>query len=159
MIVASMFSGDNNSALMQVQSSVYGEMLGRLFMAARERYLAAASLLGVENALSERLRTMDNFDHRTLQVAHDHIAAFFRFSRDDGGQLQLDESDENYFRRLEETWREFLQSEIRQLTADDEFTRSVCKATAFGNNGPGYAAEDWLDQFLRDRYRERGLDL
>jgi hypothetical protein len=96
-------------------------------------------------------------DHRTLQGAHDQIAAFFRFSCDDGGQLQLGEDEGDYRRRLEEAWREFVQSEVRLLTADDEFTRAVCTGTAFGNKEPGVAAERWLRQFLRDRYHDRGL--
>src|SRR5260221_11999076 len=111
-------------------------MLERLFTAVRDRYLGAASLVRVENELLERLKTMDFFDHRTLQEAHDRIAEFFRFSRDDGGQLQLGESDDDYPRRLEETWREFLRAEVGRLTADDEFPPSGCKANPFGKKQP-----------------------
>ena len=156
MIVGSEFPRDKNRTLMNVQHGVYGEMVVRLFTGPRDRYRAAAALLRIESELSERLRSMDGFDHRTLQLAHDRIAAVFRFS-DDGGQLQLGESDADYRRRLEEDWRGFVQSEVGQLTEDDEFTRAICTATAFGNKDPGVAAEHWLDQFLRDRYGERGL--
>lgn len=156
MIVCSGFPGDNNRTLMNVQHGVYSEMLARLFTGPRDRYRAAATLLRVESDLSERLRSMDGFDHRTLQLAHDRIAAYFRFC-DDGGQLQLGESDADYRRRLEETWRAFVNSEVGLLTEDDEFTRAICTATAFGNKEPGVAAEHWLDQFLRDRYGARGL--
>src|ERR1035438_8624097 len=140
MMVGSEFHGDNNSTLMEVQHSVYGEMVVRLFTGPRDRYLAAAALLRTDNELSKRLRSMDGFDHRTLQLAHDRMAAFFRF-RDDGGQLQLGESEKDYRRRLEESWREFVQTEVRELTTDDEFARAICTATAFGNKEPGVAAE------------------
>ncbi len=157
MMVGSEFPSDNNDTLMNVQHAVYSEMVVRLFTAPRDRYLTAASLLRVDNELSERLRSMNGFDHRTLQLAHDRIAAFFRFSRDDGGQLQLGKSEAAYRRRLEEGWREFVQAEVGRLTADDEFARAICTATAFGNKDKGVAAEHWLDQFLRDQYGERGL--
>ena len=156
MIVGPEFHGDNNRTLMNVQHGVYCEMVVRLFTGPRDRYRAAAALLRADSELSERLRSMDGFDHRTLQLAHDRIAAFFRFS-DDGGQLRLGESEADYRRRLEEAWREFVQSEVGRLTADDEFTRAICTATAFGNKEPGVAAEHWLDRFLRDRYSDRGL--
>ena len=157
MMVGSEFPGDNNDTLMNVQHAVYSEMVVRLFTAPRDRYLVAAALLRLDTELVGRLRSMNGFDHRTLQLAHDRIAAFFRFSRDDGGQLQLGESEADYHRRLEEAWREFVQSEVGRLTTDDEFVRAICTAAAFGNKEPGVAAEHWLDQFLRQRYGERGL--
>jgi hypothetical protein len=157
MMVGSEFPGDNNRTLMDVQHGVYGEMVVRLFTGPRDRYLAAAALLRVDDRLSEQLRSMDGFDHRTLQLAHDRIAAFFRFAHDDGGQLQLGETEADYRHRLAASWRGFVQTEVERLTADNEFTRAICTATAFGNKEPGVAAEHWLDQFLRDRYGERGL--
>ncbi len=157
MMVGSEFPGDNNDTFMNVQHAVYSEIVVRLFTGPRDRYLVAAALLRLETELVKRLRSMDGFDHRTLQGAHDQIAAFFRFSRDDGGQLQLGESEVDYRRRLEEAWREFVQAEVGRLTADDEFTRAVCTATAFGNKEPRVAAEHWLSQFLTNRYGDRGL--
>lgn len=37
-------------------------------------------------------------------------------------------------------------------TGGDEFTWSICTATAKGNKEPGYSAEIWLRQFLDDCY-------
>ena len=157
MMVGSEFPGDDNRTLMDVQHAVYGEMVVRLFTGPRDRYLAAAALLRVDDQLSQQLRSMDGFDHRTLQLAHDRIAAFFRFAHDDGGQLQLGETEADYRQRLAASWREFVQLEVERLTTENEFTRAICTATAFGNKKPGVEAEHWLDQFLRDRYGERGL--
>jgi hypothetical protein len=77
MTVGSEFPGDNNDTLMDVQHAAYGEMVVRLFTGPRDRYLAAAAQLRVDDKLSGPLRSMDGFDHRTLQLAHDRIAAFF----------------------------------------------------------------------------------
>jgi len=96
---------------------------------------------------------MDSFDHRTLQDIHDLIAAWFRFSQDDGGQLRLGETDEGYQDRLADEWRTFFEEEVGRLTSDDEFVRAVLVAAAFGNTDRGYAAEAQLREFLKERYR------
>lgn len=72
-------------------------------------------------------------------------------------RLQLGETEADYRQRLAASWREFVQLEVERLTTENEFTRAICTATAFGNKKPGVEAEHWLDQFLRDRYGERGL--
>jgi hypothetical protein len=153
MMVGAEFPGDSNEVLMDVQHALYGEMVVRLFTAPRDRYLVAAALLRVENDFSDRLRSMKGFDHRTLQGAHDVIATFFRFSRDDGGQLQLGETDSEYLERWKSAWREFFQLEVSSLVGDDEFVRAICNAAVYANEESGTAAERWLDRFLRDRYR------
>lgn len=123
MWVGTEFPGDDNRVLKYVQHAVYGEMVGRLFSGPRDRYLNAARLLRVDNEFVQKLRAMTSFDHRTLQGAHDRIAAFFRFRHDDGGQLQLGETEDVYRQRLERDWRAFFQDEIEDLTTgDDEYT-------------------------------------
>jgi hypothetical protein len=155
MIAGSDFPGDNNRILMDVQHALYGEMLVRLFTGPRDRYLNAARLLRVEDDLSKRLRSMNGFDHRTLQATHDRVAAYFRFAHDRGGQLELGETEADYRERLERTWRDFFSAEVVQLAQDDEFSRAICTATAFGNEEPGLVAEQWLDEFLKRRYQYR----
>lgn len=146
------FSGDNNRMLKIVQHSARGEMVTRLFVAARDRYLAAVRLIRVDNELAARLRSMNGFDHRILQSAHDRIATYFRFKSPASTQLQLGEDDCAFQKRLEVEWRQFFIAEIERLTADDEFTRAVCTATAIGSEDAGLTAEKWLVQFLMDRY-------
>jgi len=155
MLVRSEFPGDNNRVLMGIQHATYGEMVLLLFSGPRDRYLAAAALLRIDNDLTECLRSMDGFDHRTLQLVHDRIAAFFRFSRDH--EFRLGESEGDYIERTQKAWREFFQAEVGRFSQNDEFTRAVCAATAFGTKASGVAAERWLDHFIRDSYGARGL--
>jgi hypothetical protein len=81
MIVGYAFPDDENKALKEVQFQLYGQILWRLFSKPRERYLDACRLVEVDTGLAARVRAMDSFDHRTLQDAHDLIAAWYRFSR------------------------------------------------------------------------------
>jgi len=153
MWVGAEFPGDTNQPLKDVQFRLYGEMLVRLYSRPRDRYLDASRLVQADTELATRLRSMDGFDHRTLQDIHDMIAAWFRFAQDDGGQLRLGETDEAYQQRLAADWRTFFEGEVGNLIADDEFTRVVLVAVAFGNTERGYAAESQLREILKERYR------
>ena len=95
---------------------------------------------------------MTGFDHRTLQDTHDTIAAWFRFARDDGGQMRLGELDQDYETRLATEWNEFLLAEVAALARIDEFARAVLMATVFANRERGYAAEKELREILRGQY-------
>lgn len=148
---------DNNHTLMRVQHDAYSELVGHLCGASRQRYLEAASLLQTDNDLSAKLQLMDSFDHRTLQSAHDRIAAYFRFLSPPLAQITLDETEEQYRRRLELHWLRFFYPELEDLNKIDDFTRAVCNAAADGNKEPGVAAERWLDRHLVNRYTAKGL--
>jgi hypothetical protein len=152
MSVGTEFPGDTNEALKHVQFRLYGEMLVRLYSRFRDRYLDACRLVQIDTDLANRLRSMEFFDHRTLQDIHDLIAAWFRFSQDDGGQLHLGETDDAYKDRLATEWRTFFEEQIVRLGSGDEFARNVLIAVAFGNTDRGYAAEDQLREILKERY-------
>ena len=152
MWVYSRFPGDTNRTLMRIQHDLYGGMVSAIFRAARNRYLEACGLVEVETELSGPAREMTGFDHRTLQDTHDTIAAWFRFARDDGGQMRLGELDQDYETRLATEWNEFLLAEVAALARIDEFARAVLMATVFANRERGYAAEKELREILRGQY-------
>ncbi len=152
MIVVKEFPGDQNDTLMRVQHALYGETLIRLFAAPRDRYLAACRLTEVETEIATRARAMTGFDHRTLQDVHDQIAAWYRFSRDDGGQLRLGEVVGDFEKRLSCEWRDFFAREVDALADADEFTRGILAAAVFANSARGLAAQAGLRERLRERY-------
>lgn len=152
MWVGTEFSGDTNEVLKKVQHDLYSGMVVRLYTPPRDRYLDACRLIQTNTDLAIRLRSMEGFDHRTLQDIHDLIAAWFRFTKDNGGQLLLGETEESYKDRLAAEWRTFFEEEVGRLSADDEFVRNVLAATAFGNTDRGYAAEAQLRELLKERY-------
>jgi hypothetical protein len=153
MWVGTEFPADTNPTLKDVQFRLYGDMLLLLYTRPRDRYLDACRLIQTDTELAPRLRSMDGFDHRTLQDIHDMIAAWFRFSQDDGGQLRLGETDEAYQDRIASEWRTFFEGEVGSLISDDEFVRAVLVAAAYGNTEKGYAAEAHLREILKERYR------
>jgi hypothetical protein len=152
MIISSSFPGDNHDRLKGIQHDIYSQMVGRLWVQARDVYLNACSLVEVETELAVRVRAMHGFDHRTLQDAHDLIAAWYRFDKSDGGQLRFDGSFADYDTRAIREWRDYFEAEAGRLCAHHRFIRDVLNATAFGNTAHGYAAEESLRGFLKMRY-------
>ena len=71
-------------------------VVGKIARYARYHYLEPGFSHYRETKLVEKLEQMDSFDHRTLQMAHDRIAAYFRFRHADNGQLQLGENLDAY---------------------------------------------------------------
>jgi hypothetical protein len=153
MFVGSRFPGDTNGILMKVQSDLYGELLGFLYGYPRERYLGACRLVQSSTELAKMVETETSFDHRTLQRTHDLIAAWFRFLQKEKDGRTLFETEESYRKRLASEWRVFFESEVRSLSADDDFVRAVLTAAAFSNpDKAGVTAESQLDKFLKERY-------
>lgn len=153
MIVTSYFSGDENEKLKDIQFDLYSELCGRLVDNARDQYLRACRLLQIEDELSIQLRRYQPGDHRVFQDVHDLIAAWFRFSRDDHGQFRLGENEESYWVRVSEEWQAFFMSEL-ECYEYGQFTRNIVIARVFENTEPGYAAEKFLMDTLKLRYRE-----
>jgi hypothetical protein len=129
-----------------------------LLDAAHQRYGAAARLLGVETELWRRVKDADTFDHRVLQVAHDKIAAYYRFTHDDGGQLSFTDAQEgtSYKDRLARDWPRFFHAEVERLATRDAITTAILTAVAYQNAEPGHAAEEHLSTLLDGQYGDLG---
>ena len=154
MIVGTEFAGDSDDFLKDRQHSLYCELVGLIYTAARDRYLAAYRLLRVETDLSREVIDKYGFDHRTLQDVHDRIAAWFRFRRAHGPQLNIGEDYAKFEERLEREWRKFFADELKRLVEDDEFTRLVLTAVVYANQDAGLTAESRLRQLLDETYAE-----
>ena len=152
MWVGDEFPNDNNQALKNVQFDLYGALMGYLYSYARERYLNAVRLVGIDTELAAIVRDKQSFDHRVLQDAHDRIAAFYRFAHDDGGQLGLGMDFQKYEDALREKWSSFLHEETRSLAQNDAINLAILGAAAYQNTEQGYAHEGRLLELLRERY-------
>lgn len=157
MTVGSTFPGDNNETLMWVQHDLYEAHLGALGWYARERYMRAASVLGLRTDLRERILALRSFDHRVLQNAHDMIAAYYRFKHDRGGQLSLFDEGVLYEEQLRLSWSRYFHQEAQLLAEDDAVARAILRSVAYANTPEGYNAEDDLAELLSWRYEIPGV--
>jgi len=152
MIITSWFRDDTNITLQRVQHDLYWTVVGFIYFFAKERYLRASKLLGVETELTKKITEINTFDHRVLQKAHDRVAAHYRFKHDDGGQIPLFLNDLSYEEYLKEKWLDFYYKSIRDLIEDDSITLAILAAIAYENTESGYAAEDHLQTLLTWKY-------
>jgi hypothetical protein len=68
----------------EMQQDCCAEMPVRLYTRARDRYLSACRLVGIETELARKLREMDGFDLGRLARVHDALAARFRLTQVQG---------------------------------------------------------------------------
>ena len=89
--------------------------------------------------------TVDSFDHRTLQHAHDLLAAVWRF-RHDFRRLQLPfvDSDKDSLDEVQGLWLDWLRHEIAGWIESPDRVRLVQLILTNQNEPPGYMAESQL---------------
>lgn len=139
MIVGTYFDGDNDDTLKWQQHDCYREALSIIAYDWREDYRNAAIMHGRDSiSLPER------FDHRTLQAAHDYLAAWWRWKHN---------RTDSYFEGLEqvtvEDWIVWLKREVTAWPTQAPHTiQLVVRVLLNQNTDVGYAAEDALQEEL-----------
>lgn len=79
MIVASRFDGDDNQELMLAQHDVYGASLNIIVQECLHIRQQSLAVLKIDNDPLFKENVWDvTYDHRNLQDAHDHLAAYWR---------------------------------------------------------------------------------
>jgi hypothetical protein len=157
MIVSNYFDGDENDVLKWVQHDAYGDALTFMYRSAADRYLKDIRYTWVSPDFVPKIRHIDGFDHRVLQLAHDLVAAYYRFafcSRLDKLDLPEDFNDKEYYLGA---WRAYYRQEMGLLAQKEEIAEAILIAVAFQNTDRGYAAEDKLQALLVDRYKAMKL--
>lgn len=153
MIVGRAFPGDANRPLALLQHDTYWEHVSFLFREAKERYVRAVHLIGIETELYQRIRDRTCFDHRVLRAAHDSIAGYYRFEHDNGGQMPLPFEDLSCEDALRRSWHQWFRAEVRDaVDHSNAITLAILAADAHQNSKPGYAAENHLATLLLNRY-------
>lgn len=152
MIVTSVYRNDDNALLMSVQHDDYMRSVGSIFRAATNALVRADDLLGTELLIVEKARAVTTFDHRTLQGAHDILAAAYRYRHDDGGQMMLFEEASAKAARYCVHWRAWLGEQLHDLVEYPQFVRSVVESVVFANSVMGALAEMRTCGLLHSHY-------
>lgn len=152
MIVGYAFPGDDNKDLKWVQHDAYGSVLDYWFRECRGRYLYAERLLAVRTPLGEQIETLKGFDHRSIQDAHDVLAAYFR--RDIyTGQPNLFEPQQPLTSGfMLDQWWHFVRREIEALLDEPTVTRLFLEACVNEKEAIGAGANGALAIALRTRF-------
>lgn len=143
------FLGDDNEALKIIQHNAY--TTSPIASKCINIYVRSCEMTSQKNALYEQMRDLKTYDHRTLQEAHDQIAAYFRFLH---GELHLPliSSEEEYKLKLEARWKGFYDVETSELAATPSINQTVIQILAHQNKEIGMYAETVLSYHLNNRY-------
>ncbi len=126
--MSSQFPGDTNEPLRLLQERLRGELLPWFYIVARDRYLDAVEVVGVETELAKRLVPLRPLELLPLAGLYDLIARRFRYELDPAGQLPLPFVAETYEAYAQEKWREWWFRRITELVEDEFITRAVLEA-------------------------------
>nr|WP_294504256.1 hypothetical protein [uncultured Rhodopila sp.] len=154
MIVGTFFKCDDDAETAWKQHDVYGEALGAIIRTSNRLALFAKSLL--DDKSHPNWGTIETCDHRTLQGAHDLLAAAWRFRHNfRQSELPLERSPELLVPHTPENlWLWWLRDEIEKWVWRPELVRDVQLILANQNQPVGYAAESRLCLALLDRFHD-----
>jgi hypothetical protein len=168
MIICDCFEGDRmdialaqhdlyfNTHLSQTQLFSTGHAtLGYLWLVAGN--LAQNAALGGGDpwfaANYRRIQRLDRFNHKTLQVPHEHIAAHYRWIMRKSGPLPFRCREGDYVRRYWiNAWRDYLCWELPDLLDEPGVLLALCKAVLYRQFDASDKPAAELDQLLIKRY-------
>lgn len=166
MIVYDAFVGDDNKALKLVQHDLWfrtndlwidsdGLAMSScfyMFSLARKSFMFNTG----ENPLffpeREQIPTIDSFDQRVLQGAHQLIADTYRWCQHKVIAPPFQQNAQDYRAYLRDNWITYLKHEFAQWVSNIAVAEMIVRAVVFQNSTKGYEAEDLLKQFLEKRY-------
>ena len=141
MIIGSYFEGDENTELASKQHDVYDNTIG-IITSTCNRF-ARFSIAVLNDTGHRNWGQVETFDHRTLQGAHDLLAAAWRFVND---------SRQESLAFPEALWLEWLRAETSAWIDHLQLVHSVQLILANQNKPAGYLAESHLALGIMDRF-------
>ena len=149
LIVVKMFDGDDDTELALMQHDAYHDALYILVRACNR--FASFAIAVLNDKEHDAWVQLESFDHRTLQDAHDLLAAAWRFSNDSRqGILPFSETASKPTPK--DRWFRWLWEETSHWVNHPHIVRSVYLILTNQNNQIGYAAEAMLGLLIMDRF-------
>jgi hypothetical protein len=115
-----------------------------------------AALLGVDPWLAanyRRLKRIDRFNHKTLQIPHEHMAAHFRWLMRHSGPLPFRNRNADYLRRYWiAAWRDYFCWEAPDLLEEPGVLVALCKTVLYRQFDASDRPAAELDRLLIKRY-------
>ncbi len=151
MIVGTYFDGDNDDVLKWQQHDRYKESLAIFAYGCIRHYKNAAVMRGEDNSdvAANFDKLNQGFDHRTLQAAHDYLAAWWRWKKG---------RHDPYLEGMEpvtvENWLDWLRQEVETWPTNAPIiVHNVMRVLLNQNTEAGYEAEDQIQVELKNYYR------
>ena len=150
MIVGKFYAGDEMD-LAERQHHVYNEALA-IIVRTCNRYTRIAITI-LQDTEHEEWGRVTSFDHRTIQVAHDLLAAAWRF-KVSPPQTRVPFADGGAAERDMTCWLEWLQAEVSSWIDEPWMIRHFQLILANQNQAVGYKAETSLASMILGRFSD-----
>jgi len=152
MIIGIYFDGDNDDKLKMLQHGCYNIMLCEwITMAGARRLRYRISPEWAElTQIWERFREVGHFDHRSIQMPHDLVAARFRMVAQ---EIAISNGEK------EGAWYTFFKAEAAAWLEHDDFLRCFMISLSAKGSTTGYDAEDSIFEMMRRQYSELNLEV
>ena len=148
MIIGNFFNGDDNYDLKIIQHDVYKDSIGLMISVCNSFSKCATPPADLPNP--ERWGCIDRCDHRTIQFAHDLLAAAYRFKY----VFRPDELKSTQGKFHDKRWRNWLFSELLSWNKSPHLIGHFLTIMTNQNEPDGYAAESRLCIAILDRFPE-----
>lgn len=162
MIVGEYFPGDDNTHVQWIMHDCYREALWMIVKWCRSRYISSVRDLDMPFLSQNKVVSLplNGFDHRTLQLFHDFLAASFRFYNAEELQPKLPFPGEDETERIKTMWFSYLEYELERLSSEHKgIVKNVMEAACYANPNPiGIKAEDKLVNIVINDERYDFLD-
>ncbi|UCG42451.1 MAG: hypothetical protein JSU73_11355 [candidate division WOR-3 bacterium] len=146
------FFGDNNRAVKKIQRQTYPELAHELFNAARQRYLSACGLVGVDTRLAELSRKAERYRLPFLTRAYRMMAKFYRYAFAGDQQMVLPFEDRPAQDSMRGAWERYFRDEAERLVETDSIATGILRAVVYHPTPIGDAAEAHVVDLLSHRY-------
>ena len=154
MIVAPRFRDDTDDEAQLKQHDTYGYALRTIIEVADKYAEFAKKLLGDEKHPDWGLKHRAEIDHRTLQEAHDLLAAAWRYQHAFRRQLTLSFPENRPDEPTEVLWLRWLRAEIESWSERPDMVRYIQIILTSQNDDKGYEAERALATAIKDKFYE-----
>ena len=152
----SYFSDDNNNLLKDIQAEFFSHVGGLLFTAPAMRYFQSTRFIGVETELFQKVKKalyVDGFSFTKLALPYHHMAAWYRFAKDDYGQIPLPfDGQTDYETVLRDKWLIFYRREVEILAQDDTIALLLIRLVVGASSEDIDSASKELSLIFKERY-------
>lgn len=153
MIVGKYFEGDNDEDLAWKQHDVYGRALWTITETCNGLTRFSRNLL--DDRSPSLWGTISRYDHRTLQLPHDLLAAAWRYRIDARqGKFPFDPQFLSDDEPIETHWLTWLRSEVESWWKSALLVKQVQIILENQNSDAGYKAESRLAYELLNRFSD-----
>jgi hypothetical protein len=126
--------GDTHLLLQAIQHDAFRASIGSLLGEARDTYLFAAKLMGIQNEFVSQVADLWTCDLLWVRSFYGRIATYYRFTRPHTKQIKLPLEDVPYEEQLSQAWYSYWQDEARHICRQPELLLTLLCAVVYADS-------------------------